>query len=226
MKQFVAYLDILGTKELVSRDEFSDSHAFDFSGAVAVAALRFRSARFAAFSDCVIFSVPANSPNDIISILCHLFENWLSDGIFVRGGISVGDIRWIDYQSDREFRGLKNLSFARVYGKALSEAVDIERSSGPGILPFASDAVADRLSNRTEDSVLRLSSNILRSFEWANLDAWIRTMDIYLKYAESVQARRHIRATKRVLEIFKLTNTEQGGKGVDGKKLNIGKRPK
>ena len=96
MESFAAYLDILGTKDLVSRGEFSDFHALDFSGAAVVAASRFRSSRFAAFSDCVIFSVPANRPDDLLSILCLLFENWLSDGILVRGGIAVGDVRWVD----------------------------------------------------------------------------------------------------------------------------------
>jgi hypothetical protein len=171
-----------------------------------VAASRFRSARFAVFSDCVIFSVPIKSPKDLIQILCLLFENWLSDGILVRGGISVGDIQWVDSSIDHEIRGLKNLSLVRVYGKAVCEAVEIERSSGPGILPFASDAVARRLLRGAKDAVLCLSSNILRSFEWSHLDAWIGTMDIYLKHTESVEAQRHIRATKRVLKIFKRMN--------------------
>ena len=149
----------------MSRGEFSDSHAFDFSGAAVVAASRFSRSRFSAFSDCVILSVPANKPDDLISILCLLFENWLSDGILVRGGIAIGDIRWVDYEIDHKLRRLKNFSFARVYGKAVSEAVEIERSSGPGVLPFASDDVADQVLSAVPDAVLHLSSIVLRSFE-------------------------------------------------------------
>ena len=62
MESFVAYLDILGTKDLVSGGRFSDAHSLDFTGAVAVAALDFPASRFAAFSDCVILSTPADKP--------------------------------------------------------------------------------------------------------------------------------------------------------------------
>lgn len=209
MESFVAYLDILGTKDMVSRDKFSDAHVLDFTGAVVGAASEFRSARFAAFSDCVILSSPADKAPDLLNILCFLFGNWVSDGVLVRGGVGLGEIDWVDDQIDPACRRLKNFSFARVYGKALSDAVEIERSSGPGILPFASDAVADRLQHAAPDSILCLSSNILRWFEWEKFDKWIGYLGIALEHNDSAQAARHIRATKRVLELFRKLNPER-----------------
>src|SRR5437870_4580271 len=67
MESFVAYLDILGTKDLVSRGKFSDAHVLDFTGAVVGAAPEFQSARFAAFSDSVILSAPPDKLADLVS---------------------------------------------------------------------------------------------------------------------------------------------------------------
>jgi hypothetical protein len=207
-ESFVAYLDILGTKDLVSHGKFSDAHALDFTGAAVAAAAKFQSARFAAFSDCVILSTPAARPLDLVGILCFLFGNWFSDGILVRGGVAVGEIQWVDEKTDPTFHKLKNFSFARVYGKALSEAVEIERSSGPGVLPFAADAVADRFEDTAPRSVLRLSSNVLRCFEWKDHDKWTGFLGIYLAHTDSSEARKHIRSTQRVLELFRKLNPE------------------
>jgi hypothetical protein len=177
-------------------------------GAVIAAALDFPASRFAAFSDCVILSSPADKPQDFLGVLRVLFENWFADGIRVRGGVAVGEIQWVDDQMDPKFRRLKNISFARVYGNALSEAVEIERSSGPGIHPFAADAVADRLRDIAPDSVLCLSSNVLRWYDWGKIDKWMAYWEIQLDREDSVQARRHIRATKRVLELFRKLKPE------------------
>ncbi len=203
MKHFVGFLDILGTKDMVARGQFSDLHALDFSGAVVVAAAKFSKARFAVFSDCIVFSLPTDHLLDLPALLSTLFENWISDGMLVRGGLAVGEIRWVDYEIDHEFAQLKNLSFARVYGQALSEAVEIEKSSGPGALVFASDEATELLVQAIPDGGLRLSSNVLRWFKWENLDAWIGTMDIYLEHSESSQAKRHIQATRRSLTLFR-----------------------
>ena len=91
-------------------------------------------------------------------------------------GVKVGHL--VASEIDHEFAQLKNLSFARVYGQALSEAVEIEKSSGPGALVFASDEATELLVQAIPDGGLRLSSNVLRWFKWENLDAWIGTMDI------------------------------------------------
>ena len=158
MSHFAAYFDILGTKDLVSHGEFSDLHALDFSGAVIVAAHQYPASRFAAFSDCVILTTPSNAPEEFLSVLVLLCGNWMSDGIFVRGGIALGDVKWVDDDIDKQIKHRRNLRCARVYGTALNEAVEIERSSGPGILAFASNAAAECIRKIEPESVLALSS--------------------------------------------------------------------
>jgi hypothetical protein len=49
-------------------------------------------------------SVPADSPANLVSILCYLFENWLSDGILARGGGGVAKMRCVDAEVDRATR--------------------------------------------------------------------------------------------------------------------------
>jgi|GEM_PF-3624988 len=207
MNHFAAYFDILGTKDLVSHGEFSDLHALDFSGAVFVAAHNFPNSRFAAFSDCVILTTPSNAPEEFLDILKLLCENWLSDGILVRGGIALGDVKWVDDDHvDKLMSQHNNLRCARVYGTALNEAVEIERSSGPGILAFASDAAAECIRKIESESVLALSSNIIRHFEWRGLDTWIGYVDNFIKHEKKGERLRHLNATKRALNLFKKNN--------------------
>lgn len=202
MRYFAAYLDILGTKDLVARGKFSDLHVLDFCGAASVAAHRYRVSRFAAFSDCVIFTTPADKPQDLIGILVLLYENWINDGILARGGIALGSAIWVDHEINGKTKRPPNFNCARIYGEAISTAVEIERSSGPGILPFASDEVADAIAEVDSSSVLRLSSNVLRSFEWEKLGALIGYLEVFLEHETCSQAKRHLQATKRVLHLF------------------------
>lgn len=203
MRSFACYFDILGTKELVSHNEFTDSHSLDFCGPVILSAHEFRTSRFAAFSDCVIFSTPFERACDLFKILTALCENWISDGILVRGGIALGEVKWIDCEFDKEIKHLNNFSCARVYGSALNEAVEIERSSGPGILAFASDEVAEIISKSESCSVLSLSSNIIRNFEWKDLNFLILWVENFSVHTKSHKAQRHFSATKRALKLFR-----------------------
>jgi hypothetical protein len=52
----VGFFDILGTRDAVMKDRFSDLTALDFLGPVGLAAKLFPSLRFAVFSDSVIVS--------------------------------------------------------------------------------------------------------------------------------------------------------------------------
>jgi hypothetical protein len=203
MKSFACYFDILGTKDLVSHNEFTDSHSRDFCGAVIVAANKFKTSRFAAFSDCVIFSTPVEKPYDLLNVLTVLCENWVSDGIFVRGGIALGEVRWVDSEIDKEIEHLKNLRCSRVYGSALNEAFEIEKSSGPGIIAFASDDVAETISKFDPSSVLSLPSNIIRNFEWKDLNSLISWIEEFCVHEESRKAQRHFNATNRALNLFR-----------------------
>src|SRR5207248_2831494 len=90
--QYVAFLDVLGTTELVNRGEFNDWRSLDFANPVGVVAGRFPNMRFAVFSDSVVVSCPEDQPRDLLRALCFIYGQWYSDYILVRGGLTFGEI--------------------------------------------------------------------------------------------------------------------------------------
>ena len=196
------YFDILGTKALVSANRFTDLHALDFSGAVAVAALQFPFARFAAFSDCVIVSVPAENVIGFLDVVETLWMNWLADSIWIRGGIDIGEITWVDYSLDSTFSALPNLSIARVYGRALVGAYEIEQTSGPGILPFSTQKAAEHIEQVCPKSTFLLASPVIRFCEDQKIDRLVRLFSHFLTAHISEPERKHLEATIRALKLI------------------------
>ncbi|MHC4440892.1 MAG: hypothetical protein ACYS3S_26380, partial [Planctomycetota bacterium] len=163
MSNFVAYLDILGTSSKIINEQFSDALMLDFSSPVALAAIRHSKCRFAVFSDCVILSCPGAKPYEFLEVIGNMYLSWCADAIFVRGGIALGEIKWVDFYSDKkEFNKQENFSHARVYGKALVEAYRLEQSSGPGALPFVGNEAAERLEKVIPSSIYRGQNNVLK----------------------------------------------------------------
>ena len=76
-----AFLDILGTKSLVKSGEFGDLHSLDFVNPVGIAAQLIPTVRFAAFSDCVMISAPAEKHRNFISAISFCYSNWCADHI-------------------------------------------------------------------------------------------------------------------------------------------------
>ena len=148
MESLVAFLDILGTKDSVMREKFSAMHILDFVNIVGVAAHDNKNLRFAVLSDSVIISAEANYADEFIKALGLIYPNWFGDGIYVRGGIALGEIEWVDQpHTDKWFRNLENFMYARVYGKALIEAYEIEQKSGPGAICFMNEKSFNYLVN-------------------------------------------------------------------------------
>ena len=198
----VAFLDILGTKTKVANKQFDDLIALDFANPVGHRAHEFRDSHFAVFSDCVIFSTPAEKPIEFLQILGEIYIEWYADAIFVRGGIAVGEIYWISMDSDeRVFRRLPNFSFARVYGSALVEAVEIERSSGPGAFAFASDHAAQILSKAVPRSIYRGQNNVVVCVEDYRLRQIRCLFDQISQEADSGQSR-HLLASVRLIDLI------------------------
>lgn len=164
--QLVAFLDILGTKELVNSGKFSDFHIFDFVNPVGLAAKQIPTVRFAAFSDSVIISAPQEEYKNFVSALSYCYSQWCADHIWVRGGISLGDVRWLDDQaSDDLFRGVSNFAYARIYGQALVSAYQTEGASGPGCICFIDEKASDFLSSCSDLFVLK--KHLTDSLVWA-----------------------------------------------------------
>src|SRR2546430_15950153 len=142
----VAFLDILGTRERVRSGQFGRITAHDFVNPVGVVARVLPRVRFAAFSDSVLISADIADAGDFLAALAFVHRQWFSDLVFVRGGISLGEIDWVDDKTiDQLFEGTRNFLYARVYGGALVEAHHLEQSAGPGALCTVSQAAVSVL---------------------------------------------------------------------------------
>lgn len=201
--QLVGYFDILGTKDRVQKEQFDDLEALDFAAPPRTVARVFKSFRLAAFSDSVILSAPSNRALDFLRAINFLMCNWAGDLVFVRGGVALGKIVWVDSTHPKEAIPLSNFSCARVYGKALVEAVTIERSSGPGIATFVSDSAADLFENEIPGSILRGHSNILVFLNRKEMDAWKGFYQDWAKRKQwATSANLHFLATIRLLTLM------------------------
>lgn len=222
MDSLVAFFDILGTKELVKRSEFSDFHSLDFANPVGVMALRYPKIRFAAFSDSVVVSCEPEDTRDFLSVLNLLYTNWFADFIFVRGGLAFGEIRWVDEQSvDKHFRNAKNFACARLYGSALVDAHELQEKSGPGMVCFVSEAASRILQDAISNVVLVGPTNVLVWPTAGEIAHLYKVFELLLKNASyPAEFRRHVRATKEYM-----TAMEKGGLALP-MELSINERAK
>jgi hypothetical protein len=204
MNSLVAFFDILGTRELVKRRQFSDFHSLDFANPAGIAALQYPEMRFAAFSDSVVVSCDAGSARHLLSVLNMLCINWQADFIFVRGGLTLGEITWVDEpHSDKLFRRAENFACARMYGSALVEAFELQEKSGPGAVCFVSEAASRVLEDSVPHTVLRGPTNVL-AWPTPNEIAHLRkTFNLLLNETSCpVELRRHVRASEHYLALM------------------------
>jgi len=204
----VAFFDILGTKELVKRGEFSDFHSLDFVNPVGVMALQYPRIRFAAFSDSVVVSCKVEDTKDFLSVLNLLYTNWFADFIFVRGGLAFGEVRWVDQLGvDKHSRTAENFACARLYGSALVEAYELQEKSGPGMVCFVSEAASCVLQDAVSNVVLVGPTNVLVWPTAKEIAHICKVFELLLKNASyPAEFRRHVRASKEYL-----THMEKGG---------------
>jgi hypothetical protein len=205
MASLVAFLDILGTKEMVRRDRFSDMRAIDFTNVVGVASRYKPNMHFAVFSDSVIVSCNTEFIHDFILILQFIYGQWFSDHIFVRGGIELGEINWVGYSvTDNKFNQLENFSYARVYGKALIGAYEIEQKSGPGAICYVSEEASKLLLQANENYILNGITDMLIWADERLIDRLHRTFDLLMKKDNlDKKAQRHIKATYKYFSELK-----------------------
>ncbi|MDL1970719.1 MAG: hypothetical protein LWW94_07060 [Candidatus Desulfofervidaceae bacterium] len=200
----VAFLDILGSTEMVKKEKFTDIQILDFANAVGIMAKFNLKVRFAVFSDSVIISCSEDLIRNFVSVLSFLYSQWFSDHIFVRGGIAIGDIRWVEHPpSDELFQSLSNFTYSRVYGKALVEAYKIEQKSGPGAICFVSED-ASSLFRKTNNYILDGLTNMLIWTHKEGVEHWCKMFNFLLKNEiEDMELRRHLLATLRYFQSLK-----------------------
>jgi hypothetical protein len=161
----VAFLDILGTKEMVRRGEFDAGLAYDFVNAAGIAARFFSRIRVAAFSDSVLVSALPRDAASFLDGLAFMHRHWFGDGIPVRGGIALGAIEWAHSAGQDRAVQSPNFFFARVFGPAVVEAVALEQKAGAGALCMASEQSARLLREVDPAAIFASYANIL---VWAN----------------------------------------------------------
>lgn len=194
----VGFFDILGTREAVMGDRFSDLTALDFAGPAGLAASLYPSVRFAVFSDSVIASAEMGDESTFLRAIALMYGQWYADFILVRGGIAEGEMRWIDYEPvDSLFRKCKNLMCARVYGKGLVLAHELEQRSGPGALAYLTERAATAIAKLEPNAVLPGVTPMLCWASEQKAELLVKYIDVYLDHEpnESV-ARRHAIGTK------------------------------
>jgi len=158
----VGFFDILGTKNAVIDDRFSDTDILEFVNAIVLAADLNPTIRFAVFSDSVIISGSSSETKPLLRAVNFMYANWFSELVYVRGAISCGDIHWLDDPSfDTTYQSLPNLTYARVYGKGLVDAYNLEHRSGPGAICFLTKETAELLLERESLSVLESNLPLL-----------------------------------------------------------------
>jgi len=182
---------------MVKSGKFSDYHSLDFANPAGLMAIRYPLLRFAAFSDSVVVTSRPESVTDFLSVLNFMFSNWFSDFIFVRGGLAIGDLVWVDQPSiDVRFQQASNLAFARLYGKALIEAIELQEKSGPGMACFVSDAAARVLEEVDKNLVFSGPTDILVWPTAEQLHHWCKTFaHLAMNQSFPPEFRRHICAT-------------------------------
>lgn len=201
MEKLVAYFDILGVSEKVLNGEFSDAHIRDFAGIVGAMANEHPDFRFAVFSDSVVLSCEKVLVKEFIEVIRELYLNWCGDYLFVRGGIALGEIKWVDSLSDKKFSNLSNLAYARVYGSAFVEAVKLEEKSGPGVLCFASEKAAELIKKSVPYAIFQ---TIIPILNWIPPEKVSQMLQIFRDEVNSKKTskeeRRHFLATLHFLE--------------------------
>ncbi len=209
MKYLVGYFDILGTSAMTKQDQFSDAYMLDFSNAVGVAAIDHPALRFAVFSDSVVISSPVARAKEFITAVAEISSNWFADFIFVRGGVALGDIRWVDFKRDDLFRR-PNYSHSRVYGKALVEAYELERHSGPGMLYFVSEDAAQLFAKKIPGSIFSSLCPILVWMSEDSLGKLVKIFNLLLRDKNLCkEARRHYLATFRLFEQIQIRHFQR-----------------
>jgi hypothetical protein len=151
----IGFFDILGTREAVLDGRFSDLISLDFAGPAGLAARFFPTVRVAAFSDSVIISAEDGDEKSFLGAVALMYGQWYADFVLVRGGVALGDIRWVEHKPADDLFGVnKNFVCSRVYGTGLVWAYELEQRSGPGAIPFLTEPAAERLLTLDSMSVI------------------------------------------------------------------------
>lgn len=158
----VGYFDILGFSYKKDWEDIETS-LLDFFGPLLIAANKFPDVYVNVFSDCAFISTSCNNADKFLQSIRFAFVHWISDGILVRGGASIGNYSEIKtiFSSNipKNFRG--NL----FSGEGVSKAVRIE-TKGEGAFVFVDEKTARFLKVFFAEPIYSIDNHIFVG--WGN----------------------------------------------------------
>ena len=148
----VGYFDVLGFSAKKDPEDIRLT-LLDFSAPLALAAEQFLTVRINVFSDCAFVVAPLENARDLLSAIRFAFQQWIADGILVRGGLTIGQysetLSHVIREAKSNFRG--NL-FA---GCGVNNAVALEHT-GNGALLFTDEKCAKFYNKKYGEPIFKL----------------------------------------------------------------------
>jgi len=148
----VAYFDVLGFSNKKNNKDV-ESTLFDFSVPLVLCSKEYPKIRFNVFSDCSFIAAPINNAREILSAIRFSFTQWISDGILVRGGISMGS--YSETFSATQQMASENYTGSLFSESAVIKAVKLE-DSGEGALLFTDNVCAKLYSEKYGEPIFLL----------------------------------------------------------------------
>jgi hypothetical protein len=192
------FFDILGTKYKVKTDTFTAYESLDFSNPSCLMAKKFPSINMSVFSDSVITACKPEEIDSLLEAITFLYKNWFSDKILVRGGMALGKLAYASFpELDEMFSNLENLSFTRVYGQSLVDAITVEGRSGPGAVLYLHHSVREIIPDEYvgEGHVDFLNWMKPKDRKWV-----IEYCQQMMDETKNVEEQRHLKSTLFLLE--------------------------
>jgi len=158
----VAYFDVLGFSGKKSNDDFEITLA-DFLAPLAIASTKNPDIRFNVFSDCAFVAAPKDKAKELLAAIRYALTQWTSDGILVRGGITLG--QYIENRSVALRIASKNFSGNIFAGSGVVQSVRLE-NIGCGALLFTNNECSEYFHSNLEEPIFKLDDS--RVLGWSH----------------------------------------------------------
>ncbi|EIP96371.1 hypothetical protein OpiT1DRAFT_00786 [Opitutaceae bacterium TAV1] len=182
---YCAFLDILGYKnksEAFFRNEFNlpdrierAAKTITLANSITSILVDVSGLKIESFSDSIVILKPANSSiAGLLQFSAHFVSNLSFEGLFVRGGISVG--KHFDETGELGFRVLASEALQRAYLLESKRAITPRVIVDPAVLDYMTEQEKDMLIKDGSDYMLHFSNYAINR-EGDNLDIVFKEME-------------------------------------------------
>jgi len=162
LSAIVGYFDILGFSYKKDWKDIETS-LLDFFGPLLIVANSFPNVYINVFSDCAFISTSCNNTEKFLQSIRFAFVHWISDGMLVRGGISVGNYKEIKTIFSSNIP--KNFQGNLFSGEGISNAVRNE-AKGEGAFVFTDEKTARFLKKTFSEPIFSINNH--KFIGWGN----------------------------------------------------------